>query len=122
MDVTRQLKEDTPSGNQSQKGIPIPGAGIGHGGIGTPLLNGQAGASHPSLAPQSHPANKPLYERLQFTNKTPQIMEQSWQDDTPTLAEKQKKQVRFDVEGDLIDDPMLPQGLTLFLAESVAKE
>ena len=45
------------------------------------------------------------------------------QDDAPTPAEeKPKKQVRFDVEGELGDDPTLPQGLTLFLAEVMAKE
>ena len=44
-------------------------------------------------------------------------------DDAPTLAEeKLKKQVWFDVEGDLGDDLTLPPGLTLFLAEGTAKE
>ena len=32
------------------------------------------------------------------------------------------KQVRFDVDEELGDNPTLPQGLTLFLAEGVAKE
>ena len=46
----------------------------------------------------------------------------AWQHDAPTLVEKLKKQVRFDVEGDLGDDPTLPQGLTIFLVGDVAKE
>ena len=44
-------------------------------------------------------------------------------DITPhTGGGKPKKQVRFDLEGDLDDTPTLPQGLTLFLVEGTAKE
>ena len=43
------------------------------------------------------------------------------QNDAPKLAENVRKQVRFDVEGNLGDNPTLPLGLTLFLAEGLAK-
>ena len=46
----------------------------------------------------------------------------TWWDDTSTPAEKQKKQVRFDEEGDLDNDPTLPPGLTLFLVEGSVEE
>ena len=46
-----------------------------------------------------------------------------WQHNAPKLAEeKPKKQVRFDLEGNLGNTPTLPQGLTLFLVKGVAKE
>ena len=44
------------------------------------------------------------------------------QHDAPTLAEKMKKQVRFDIEGDQVMTLALTQGLTLFLTESTAEE
>ena len=36
--------------------------------------------------------------------------------------EKLRKQVRLDMDGDLGNDPMLSQGLTLFLAKGTAEE
>ena len=48
-----------------------------------------------------------------------------WQHDVPTSTEEKqwrKKQVRFDVDEELGDDPTLPLGLTLLLEESMAEE
>ena len=46
----------------------------------------------------------------------------AWQNDAPTPAEKPNKQVGFDVEGDLGDDPMFPLDLNIFLAEGLAEK
>ena len=46
-------------------------------------------------------------------------------DDTPTPAEEKsqrRKQIRFDVDEDLGNDPTLPMGLTLLLAEDMAEK
>ena len=45
---------------QRWDGIPILGAGIDWGSIGSPLLNAWAGTSHSPLVPQSHPAAEQL--------------------------------------------------------------
>ena len=47
----------------------------------------------------------------------------AWQDNTPTLAEENpRKQVRYEMDEELDDDPTLLLGLTLFLAEDMAAE
>ena len=51
--MAKQLKEDVPQDNQSRGGIPILGAGISQSGIGAHLINMQAGASAPPLAPHN---------------------------------------------------------------------
>ena len=50
-EAAKQLKEDPPQNSPSWEGIPILGAGISWGGISAPLLNAQAGTSHPPLVP-----------------------------------------------------------------------
>ena len=76
--------------------------------------------------PWSHPADKQLSHSMKDLNLQPRPHEsrsRAWWDDAPTPAEeKLRKQVRFDVEGELGNDPMFPQGLTLFLVEGTARE
>ena len=46
-----------------------------------------------------------------------------WQNDASTLVEeKLRKLVRFEVDEEVGDDPMLPLGLTLFSVEDAATE
>ena len=59
---------------------------------------------------------------LNFHTRPHKPRSRAWQNDAPMPAEKPKKQVRFDVEGDLGNDLILPPGLTLFLMECLAEE
>ena len=64
-------------------------------------------------------------EDLHLQTRSHESQSRVWQDDAPTLTEEKqqrKKQVRFDVDGELDDDPTLPLGLTLFLVEGMAEE
>ena len=61
---------------------------------------------HPDLQPRAHKSRSSV-----------------WQNDTSKLdEEKPKKQVKFNVDEELGNDPMYPLGLNLFLVESVATE
>ena len=57
-----------------------------------------------------------LYTRLRESRS------RAWLSDAPAPVEKPKKQVRFDVEGDLGNDPTMALGLTLFLVEGSSEE
>ena len=83
----------------------------------------------PYPSPQwSHPAdewfNHPLKD-LHLQPRSHESWSRAWPVDAPTPTEEKqwrKKQIRFDVDEELGDDPTLPPGLTLFLAEGMAKE
>ena len=78
--------------------------------------------------PQSHPANEQLTHSLDDLNlqlRSHKSQSRVWHDDAPTPTEEKqqrKKQVSFDMDEELGDDPTLPPGLTLFLAEGTVKE
>ena len=75
--------------------------------------------------PQSHLANECLccfLKDLNLYTRPHESRSRAWRSDAPTLAEKPKKQVRFEAKGDLGDDPTLALDLTLFLAEGLAEE
>ena len=64
-------------------------------------------------------------EDLYLQQRSQESRSRAWQDDSPTPAEektKRKKQVRFDTDGELGNEPPLLLGLTLFLVEGMAKE
>ena len=119
-------KKTPTQDNQRWEGIPILGAGIDQSGIKAPLLNAQS--SHQSPSPsllQSHPAAEWLscsIIDLNLCTRPHESRSRLWESDSLTPAEKPKKQVRFEEEGDLGDDHTLLLGLTLFWVEGSAEE
>ena len=108
---------------------PVLGKGIGWSSTRGPLPQtlSQCQSPFPNLQ-QSHPTNEWLshsMEDLHIQLRSHKSWSRAWWDDAPTPTEekpKRKKQVRFDVDEELGNDPTLPWGLTLFLAEGIAEE
>ena len=121
----RDWKKTPLQDDQSWEGIPILGAGMVE--VASESLSSMPKQVPVTLhyPPWSHPADEQLscsMKDLNLQTRPCQSRSRAQWDDAPTLAEKLKKQVRFNVGGDLGNDPKLPQGLTLFLAEVAAEE
>ena len=130
--------------DQDQGGdITVPGVGTSHKDTRFPCCNIQAGISLPLPAPQwLHPNDKWLSHSLGDLHLNPQPQEswsRVWRGDTPTYTEGwpyplqepmeecspedwTKKQVRFNVDEDLDNDPTLAMDLTTFQEGNTAEE
>ena len=100
---------------------------MGQGSTRAPPLHTPASASHPPIAlrdPILLMSSSAAPWNFSACNWGPhKSRNRVLQDDTPTRAEeKPRKQVRFDVDGSWVVIPMLPLGLTLFLADGTAAE
>ena len=122
MEATKQLKEDNPVGqSESRRHSHSRGRDRSRW---HQVLSAQCPSRCLSPSPSPHDPILPTSSMKDFNLQTRPWKSRSraWQDDTLTPAEKLKIQVRFEVEEDLGNDPMLPQGLTLFLVEDEVKE
>ena len=126
MEEAKLLKEDTPVGQSKLRRHPC---SIGRDSLRwhqnpSPHFLSRCQSPSPSL-PQSHPVAEQLSHSMKNLNlyTRPQKSRSSvhWSD-APTSARKPKKQVRFEVEGDLSCDPTLPPGLAIFLVEGFSEE
>ena len=104
---------------------PILGEGVGQGGIKAPPHHAWASAGPPPPSPpQSCLANKWLHSSMGNLNLQPKPQESKSRtqehDASLQKEEKPRKQVRFEVDEELGNEPDLPSDLILFLAEGTA--
>ena len=76
--------------------------------------------------PQSYPADEPLHhsiKNLHLWTRSQEFRSRKGQCDASSQAEKKsRKQVQFNVDKELGDEPSLPMDLTHFLAEGATSE
>ena len=127
MEVAKELKEDAATGqSESRRCSHSRGRDKSRlHWIPPPQCASRCQSPSPS-PPWSHHADKQLSHSMKNLDLQTRPCESKrrvqWSDAPTPAEEKMKKQVRFDVEGDLGDAPMLPQGLTLFLVEGMAEK
>ena len=126
MEMAKKLKEDTPAGQSEARRCSHSRGRDWLRWHQSPSPQCPSRHLSPSPSPpQSHPATEQLSCSMEDLNLYMRIWEprsRAWWSDAPTPTEKPKKQVRFDVEGELGNDPKLPPGLTLFIVEGLAEE
>ena len=90
-----------------------------------PSLHAQAGASHPLLALHDavlQMSGSATPWNISTCNRGPTSLGAGHGKMIPRLKRDHQRNVRFDINEELGDDPMFPLGLTLFLAEGMATE
>ena len=103
---------------------PILGEGIGWWGARAPPLHALTGASHPPLAlhdPVMLTSGSATPWNISTCNQWPMSLGAGHGKITSPIEDRppRRKQVRSDVDEELGNDPTLPPGLTLFLAEGM---
>ena len=125
-EVAKSLKEDAPTGPSKMRRHSHSKGRNRLKWHRTPSPQCLSRCQSPSPSPpQSHLAVKQLSHSMKDLNlyaRSCKSRIRVQQNDVGTLAEKPKKQVRFNMDGDLGNDPTLPPGLTIFLAEGLAEE